>query len=122
MSPWQHQRKGVIQRILGIAWTPRRRAGKLGRGVGAMGHGMQTSRSVSQPLQATGPPPNGHTNRSTESCGTSVNLTAAAGMEAERYPSSPFNHRLNRRVVSRDCNPLIPEPQFRHYSVRRTSP
>jgi len=63
---------------------------------------VESKRSCGWALAATGAPPYGHTNRSTESCGTSVNLTAAASKGLGRCFASSSNKCPNPTVVPRD--------------------
>ena len=73
-----------------------------GRGATGVQIVSQTSRSGKQALPATGPLPNGHTNRSTESCGTSVNSNSPVGLWMGHCYSKPSHQRLNPMVVPRD--------------------
>lgn len=59
--------------------------------------------SQRQALPETGALPNGHTNRSTESCGTSVKSTAPSCLADGRYSLLLSGKHLKRAVVPRDC-------------------
>lgn len=58
--------------------------------------------SQRQALPETGALPNGHTNRSTESCGTSVVTTAPPNLAVGRFSFSISGKRFKRSVLPRD--------------------
>ena len=63
---------------------------------------LGSKRSPRQSLPGSGFLPQGHTNRSTESCGTSVNSNSPVNRWKGHHYSKPSHRRLNPTVVPRD--------------------